>query len=111
MSNTFKNSMVSAVGTANTTCYTAPTGSQTTLIGLSVANRSNAEISINASLRDFSNANAETFLIVDAPIPSGSALVIIGGDQKVVMEAGDSINVKSSAAASADVIASMLEIT
>lgn len=111
MPNTFKNSMVSSIGSSNTTCYTAPSNSQTTLIGLSVTNRSNVQIQIDASLRDFSNSNAETFMVVAAPIPAGSALVIIGGDQKVVMESGDSLNVRSSVADSADVIASMLEIT
>jgi hypothetical protein len=111
MPNTFKNAMVPSVGTSNTTCYTAPSGSQTTLIGLSIANRSNVDISIDASMRDFSNSNSETFIIVGAPIPVGSALIVIGGDQKVVMESGDTLNVRSSVASSADVIASMLEIT
>ena len=44
-------------------------------------------------------------------IPSGGALVPIGGDQKLVLESGDALKVLSSASSSADVIASVLEIT
>jgi hypothetical protein len=35
----------------------------------------------------------------------------VGGDQKVVMETGDSIYVQSSAASSVDVVMSIMEIT
>jgi len=37
--------------------------------------------------------------------------VVIGGDQKVVMEPGDAIKVTSDTAASADVVLSHLDIT
>jgi hypothetical protein len=38
-------------------------------------------------------------------------MVVVGGLQKVVLESGDFISVVSSAAASADVIVSVLEIS
>jgi hypothetical protein len=50
-------------------------------------------------------------LIKEAPVPSGGSIVIIGGDQKVVLEVGDSIKIKSDTAASVDVVMSILEIT
>jgi hypothetical protein len=53
----------------------------------------------------------DTYLIKSAPIPSGGTLVIIGGDQKVVLETLDSIKIKSDTAASVDVVMSILEIT
>ena len=39
------------------------------------------------------------------------ALVVVGGDQKVVMEPGDTITVESDTASSADVVLSHLDIT
>jgi hypothetical protein len=41
----------------------------------------------------------------------GSSNVLVGGEQKLVLEAGDFLSVTSSLANSADVIVSVLEIT
>jgi hypothetical protein len=51
------------------------------------------------------------FIIKDAPVPVGSSLVVVGGDQKVVLEPGDTVKVTSNTALSADAIVSVLEIT
>jgi hypothetical protein len=51
------------------------------------------------------------FLVKNASVPAGGALVPVGGDQKVVVEASDVIQVQSSAATSLDVIVSVLEIS
>ena len=51
------------------------------------------------------------FLKPDAPIPVGGSLVVVGGDQKVVLEPGDAIKVTSDTASSADVVLSHLDIT
>ena len=53
----------------------------------------------------------DTFLVKQATVPSGGSLVVVGGDQKVVLQTGDSIKVTSSAASSCDVMMSILEIT
>ena len=50
-------------------------------------------------------------LIKDAPVPSGGSIVIVGGDQKVVLEATHSVKVSSNTASSVDVVMSILEIT
>ena len=52
-----------------------------------------------------------TALVKTAPIPSGGSLIVVGGDQKVVLETGDGIFVTSDTASSADVVMSILEIT
>jgi hypothetical protein len=49
------------------------------------------------------------FLIRGASIAPGGSLVPIGGEQKLVLEAGDKIRVQMSAASSGDVIVSLLE--
>jgi hypothetical protein len=51
------------------------------------------------------------YLIKDATVPVGSSLVVVGGDQKTVMITSDALKVITSAAASADVVTSVLNIT
>jgi hypothetical protein len=50
-------------------------------------------------------------LIKSGVVPVGGSLVIVGGDQKVVLEAADVLKALTSAASSADGVASLLEIT
>ena len=79
-----------------------------TIIGMTVANVSSQVI--NISVKMFLGST-ETYIVKDAPIPTGGSLVVIGADQKVVLMTGDKITVKSDTASSCDVIMSFLEIT
>jgi hypothetical protein len=47
-------------------------------------------------------------LVKDATVLPGGAIVIVGGDQKVVLEAGDSITAYASAGTSVDAVISYL---
>jgi hypothetical protein len=108
MANTFKNSFSKDVGTSAATVYTAPALTQTTLIGLSVANTTTSPITCDAYI---TSSAVDYFLIKGGVVPVGSSLVVVGGDQKVVLEAADALVVVTSAASSADVVCSLLEIT
>jgi len=108
MANTFKNSFNKNVGTTPVTVYTAPSATQTTLIGFSVANVSSSPITCDAYL---TSSATDYYLIKTGVVPVGGSLVIVGGDQKVVLEAADALKVVTSAASSADVVISYLEIT
>jgi hypothetical protein len=102
----FKNAVVAAVGVSDTNILTAAAAVATTLIGMTVANVTANQI--KASVKVTSGATT-VYLIKDAPIPVGGALVPLGGDQKVVLETGDIIKVVTDTAASADVLLSYLE--
>lgn len=108
MANTFKNSFSKSVGTSAATVYTAPSATQTTLIGLSVANTTTSPITCDAYI---TSSAVDYFLIKTGVVPVGGSLIIVGGDQKVVLEAADALKVVTSAASSADVVCSLLEIT
>lgn len=108
MANTFKSYPSKNVGTSAATIYTCPSSTQTTLIGLSVANTSSAPITCDAYI---TRSAVDYYLIKAATVPVGSSLVIVGGDQKVVLEPSDVLKVVTSAASSADVACSLLEIT
>ena len=107
MPNTFKNQLNKNVGTSAATIYTTPSATQTTLIGLSVANTTTSPITCDAYI---TSSSVDYYLVKTATVPVGGSLVIVGGDQKVVLEAADVLKVVSSAASSADVVCSLLEI-
>mgnify|MGYP003334719935 CR=1 FL=1 len=97
------------VGTGAATIYTCPSSTQTTIIGLSVANIVASQITVDVQLEN--NDGDNIYLVKAAPVPVGSALVVVGGDQKVVMEASDVLKVTTNTASSGDVALSILEIT
>lgn len=108
MANTFKNYATANVGTTVTDVYTAGAGVQATVIGMTIANTTVSNINVSV----IATVNAETvFLVKGALVPPGGALVPVGGDQKVVLEAGDKLSVQSDTTSSSDVLLSVLEIS
>jgi hypothetical protein len=110
MANTFKRKTQQGIGASATTVggYTVPAATATTVIGLTCANTTTAPITVDVEHND---GSTDTYIVKGATVPSGGSLVVVGGDQKVVLEATDSIKVTSSAATSCDVIMSILEIS
>lgn len=109
MASSFKNSTVRAIGTSATDIGSVVSaGVEVTIIGLSLANITAAAITATIAINDGSNT---TNIVKDVPIPANATLVAVGGDQKVVLTAGDKIVVSCSAASSVDVLMSFLEIT
>ena len=110
MANAFKNKTHRQIGTTLTKveAYDCPGSTETTIIGLTIANTSASVIEVDATLNDGSN---DFYIVKAAPVPVGSSLVVIGGDQKVVLMPGDSVKVRSDTATSADAIMSILEIS
>ena len=109
MANAFKLKTDTGVGTGAATIYTCPGSTETTIIGLSIANITSSSIDVDVQIEN--NDGDNIYIVKAAPVPVGSSLVVIGGDQKVVMEASDVLKVTSTAASSADVALSILEIT
>lgn len=108
MANVFKNAVSVSVGTLPVDVYTAPSSTTSTVIGCTVSNRTGSTINIDAQVTDTSGSTA-VYLVKAAPIGTGSSLVLIGGDQKVVLETTDKLTITSNTATSADVIVSVLE--
>ena len=106
--NTFKSYASKNVGTSAATVYTCPSATQTTLIGLSMANTSTSPITTDAYI---TRSAVNYYLVKGATVPVGGSLVVVGGDQKVVMQASDVLYILNSAASSGDCFASLLEIS
>ena len=105
MANAFKNYIAASV-TTQTSVYTTPSATQTTVIGLNVANTSASAASVDIQV---TSGATTVYLLKGAPIPVGGALVAVGGDQKLVLEAADVLKVTSTV--TVDVTVSVLEIS
>lgn len=108
MANTFKNNFQQNIGQTVQTVYTAGSGIQATVIGMSVANVIGSDVRANVIVN---SSGTDYYLVKNATIEPGSALIPIGGDQKLVLEASDFLRVQSDTATSLDVIVSVLEIS
>ena len=110
MANQFVKELTINIGTSASTVYTAGSTTRATIIGINIANTTTSSITV--SIQFYDSANTRTgYIVKDVVIARGTSLAAIGGDQKLVTEPNDQIKVISSAASSADVIVSALEIT
>jgi hypothetical protein len=109
MANTFKNKTFdgsSTLANSDMIPYTAPSSTTTVVIGLTVANTSNNQITVDIKL----DASTNIFLVKNLPIPAGSSFEYMSGN-KIIMQAGHSIKIQSDTANSADICMSIMEIT
>ena len=88
MANAFKNSITGSIGTTGVAVYTTPANTSTTVIGVGVANVNSQNISVSVMVRD-NSANKTVYVVKDSLILPGSSNVLVGGEQKLVLEAGD----------------------
>ena len=108
MANTFTSYVNKDVGTSAATIVTVGASTQTTVIGMSCANTTTSPVTVDAYI---TRSAVNYYLIKGATVPVGGSLVIVGGDQKVVLTTSDALKVVSSAAASVDAVTSVLNIT
>ena len=107
MAQDFKRYTERNVGTA---AVDIPNGADFTtndaLVGIHIANvLPSASITIDVYI---ANGGNNTYLVKGAPIPQGSALQLLDGGAKVVVQSGDRLYVKSDTASSADVWVSVV---
>jgi hypothetical protein len=75
---------------------------------MSCANTTASPVTVDAYV---TRSAVDYYLVKGATVPVGGSLVIVGGDQKVVLITSDALKVLSSAAASIDLFTSVLNIT
>jgi len=119
MANTFKvvshDVMPASSGTPED-LYTCPGSTTTIILGMVLANVHTSQVTTSVKLVSTTSGggrtatNTTTFLLKDAPLPVGSSLEILSGN-KVVLEAGDKIQIDCSVADKASITMSIMEIT
>ena len=113
MANTFKLKTKAGIDASLVTVYTVPGSTKTVIIGLTIANVKGSSVTADAQIVTASSSgeNADNVYIAKSiPLPSGSSIEIMAGN-KIVLEAGDIVKVKSSVADGVDAILSVMEIT
>lgn len=108
MANTFKLKTKASVGVSTVGIYTVPTATTTTVIGITLANVSGGGINVGVGVTRASSDNVS--ILKNVPIPQGSSLEVMGGN-KLVLEATDTLTVKSDVASSLDVSVTIMEMT
>ena len=111
MANAFKTFTAQNIDTSSSkaTLYTCPSSTETTIIGLNIANILTVSITVTVELLD--GGSTITHVVKDAIVPVGSSLVAVGGPQKIVMNATDVLKVYGSQTNCCDAVLSVLEIT
>ena len=66
------------------------------------------DVALSATMANTTN---DVSLATSVPVPAGSVLVLVGGDQKLNLAQNDLLKVKSTAAGSLDICLSILEIS
>jgi|APCry1669188970_1035186.scaffolds.fasta_scaffold204684_2 hypothetical protein len=110
MANTFYRKTLANIGLiANTVgSYTVGGGVTSVVLSLSIANTSGSTVYASAFV---ANGASLTYIVKSAPVSAGGTLVVIGGDQKVVLQTNDNVKVVSDTVNSLDCIMSVMEIT
>jgi hypothetical protein len=108
MASVFTSYVAKDIGTSASTLVTVAASTQTTVVGLSVANTSAADITIDVYI---TRSAVNYYVAKGATVPVGSTFILSGGDQKIILIAADALKIISSAATSADGILSVLELT
>jgi hypothetical protein len=107
MAQNFRRYIERAIGTSATDI---PDGanfdSNDTIIGINLANNVATQINVSVYIQ---NGGANYYLIKDAPIPAGSALQVLDGGAKFVVQSGDRLWVVSDTASSIDVVVSAVD--
>lgn len=108
MASTFKSSVAKSVGTSANSVYTVPSVTTTTIIGWNLCNTTTNPVTVDLY---FTRSSVDYYILKGSTVPVGGALVPVGGDQKLVLQAADVLKVLSSAASSIDASVSYLETT
>jgi len=99
----FVNYIQKNVGTTAVTLVTCPAGNQLVVNQLSCANTTGLLVTCSVTV---TRSGTVVFIVNNATVPANGSLICAGDDQKIVLMAGDVIQVQSSLANSIDAVVS-----
>lgn len=97
MAQNFVRYKYNAIGTSPQTIFTA--NSNDTIVGISLANIGASQITASVYI---TSGGLDHYLVKNAPIPVGSALQVLDGGAKFVVQNGDALKIVSNTASSLD---------
>jgi hypothetical protein len=99
----FVNYIQKNVGTTAATVVTCPASNQLVINQLSCANITDLNVTCSVTV---TRSGTTIFIVNSATVPARGSLICAGDDQKIVLMAGDILQVRSSAASSIDAVVS-----
>lgn len=109
MANTFKSYTKANIGASVSDVYTVPGATTSVIIGLCLSNTTSSLVTANVIV-DKSGASDTVYLAKDLDVPNGTLYEFNAGN-KIILEAGDKLQISSSTSSSIDVMVSVLEQT
>ena len=104
MAQDFRNVLVRQIGTGDTTLLAA--GDYDAVIGIRCCNILTSTIAIDVKI---AKGGADYFLAKGVSIPPNSAIELIQGGAKIVLENNDLLKAKSNTASSLDIVTSFID--
>jgi hypothetical protein len=99
----FVNYIQKNIGTSAVTLVTCPANNQLAINQLSCANVTGLSVTCSVTV---TRAGVTIFILHNATVPAGGSLICVGESQKIVLMAGDVLQVQSSTASSIDCVVS-----
>ena len=104
MAQDFRNVLVRTIGTGDTTLLAG--GNYDAVIGIRCCNITTSTIAIDVKI---AKGGADFFLAKGVNIPPNSAIELIQGGAKIVLESGNTLEAVSNASSSLDVVLSYID--
>ena len=104
MAQDFRNVLVRQIGTADTTLLAG--GDYDAVIGIRCCNVVTSTILVDVFIE---NGGNEHFIAKNVSVPPNSAIELIQGGAKIVLENGDVLKAKSNTATSLDIVTSFID--
>ena len=106
MANTFLRKISNNISSVETSVgnYTVDANIGAVVIGLSISNTNVSQVFANVIIN---NGTTDYYIIRNGLIPAAGALVVAGGEQKIILQTGDSVQV--SASGNVDAVMNVME--
>jgi hypothetical protein len=108
MATSFKNTVENAIGTTPVQVVTTTSLTRCTVIGLSLANITGGNVSVNVMVMD--DTSTTGYYVKGVIIPPNSSLRVVNQGEKLILAPSNQLLVQSNTANSIDCIVSYVEI-
>jgi hypothetical protein len=108
MATTFKNKVVTNVGTTRQEVLTSSSNTRITIVGFSLANLTEGVVLISVELQD--ETSTVGFYAKDLIVPPNTSLRVLNGGEKLILAPSNVLYVTSNVDDSIDVVISTVEI-
>ena len=108
MATTFRNKVVTEIGTATTEVLATNANNRITVVGFSLANLTDGVVLIDVTLRDEDSATG--YYAKEMILPPNTSLRVLNGGEKLILTPNNNLYVRSNVDASIDAVLSTVEI-